>query len=507
MLRDGLADSESNGYSGRATSREPLLNYNVRSASTVLLCLVQLLQAATAEPIEISHHPQLFLDDHLVAASTNLARQINRPVKHPANPLIVQTLPWEKRLISTYGTVLYDDTTGKFRCWYTAGEFRDGIPDVPDGQVTAEYYICYAESDDGIRWNKPLVSRDKFGLHDEHNIVVPGGHGFCVLPEPHDPDPERRYKGAGGAIFGFSADGIRWKTHNWRDAVGKNDTSTCVIRWNNEYLAYVRYQVKDPKWPAVMRGIGLCTSDDFENWKPKDVTFTTDEEDGYPWTQPYGLAVTPYGDQLIGILWMIRLDEVEGNNSRGDEDTELVVSRDGRNWQRVADRARFLEPTPGSWDKGRIHAPATRMFVKDDVVYIYYSSTNTRHGSGDWGKPGIGLATLPADRFVALRQRDSNSEAVLQTPPLRFDGSALLVNAQVQPGELQIELLDKDGQVLAGFDRDACHLTKHDKLRLRVSWVQDECQKTIGNAAGFQPVALRFILTGGAVYAFQIVDD
>ena len=27
---------------------------------------------------------------------------------------------------------------------------------------------------------------------------------------------------------------------------------------------------------------------------------------------------------------MIRLDEVEGNNSLGDEDTELVVSRDGR---------------------------------------------------------------------------------------------------------------------------------------------------------------------------------
>ena len=239
---------------------------------------------------------------------------------------------------------------------------------------------------------------------------------------------------------------------------------------------------------------------------PKEEIFTTDEQDGYPWTQPYGLAVTPYGDQLLGILWMIRLDEVEGNNSLGDEDTELVVSRDGRNWQRVADRARFLEPCPGGWDKGRIHAPATQMFVKDDVVHIYYSSTNTRHGSGDWGKPGIGLATLPADRFVALRQRDSNSEAVLETRPLRFDGSALLVNADVQPGELQVELLDKDGQVLTGFNREACRLTKHDKLRQRVSWVQKEHQKTIDHAAGFQPVALRFILKGGALYAFQVVD-
>ena len=468
--------------------------------------LAPLVLTAETESIVLSHHPQLLLDDHLVATSTNLARQINRPVKHPANPLIVQDMPWEKRLVSIYGTVLYDQSLEKFRCWYTAGEFRDGIPDVPDGPVTAEYYICYAESDDGILWNKPLVSRERFGLHDQHNIVVPGGHGFCVLPEPHDPAPERRYKGAGGAIFGFSPDGIHWKTHNWRDTVRKNDTSTSVIRWRDEYLAFVRYQVDEPKWPGVMRGIGLCTSKDFRTWTPKEEIFTTDEQDGYPWTQPYGLAVTPYGDQLLGILWMIRLDEVEGNNSLGDEDTELVVSRDGRNWQRVADRARFLEPSPGGWDKGRIHAPATQMFVKDDVVHIYYSSTNTRHGSGDWGKPGIGLATLPADRFVALRQRDSNSEAVLETRPLRFDGSALLVNADVQPGELQVELLDKDGQVLTGFNREACRLTKHDKLRQRVSWVQKENQKTIDHAAGFQPVALRFILKGGALYAFQVVD-
>ena len=104
--------------------------------------LAPLVLTAETESIVLSHHPQLLLDDHLVATSTNLARQINRPVKHPANPLIVQDMPWEKRLVSIYGTVLYDQSLEKFRCWYTAGEFRDGIPDVPDGPVTAEYYIC-----------------------------------------------------------------------------------------------------------------------------------------------------------------------------------------------------------------------------------------------------------------------------------------------------------------------------------------------------------------------------
>ena len=339
---------------------------------------------AANAPVKLSNQPQLFLDDHLISKSDNLKRELARPTKHSANPLIVRSLPWEKRLIAIYGSVLYDAEPRKYRMWYTAGENKDGIPDVPEHPVTAEYFICYAESDDGFKWEKPLVSNDKFGLHEQHNIVIPSGHGFCVLPSP-DAEPRKRFRGVGGAIFGFSPDGIRWETHNWRDAVGKNDTSSCVVRWNGEYLAFVRHQVQDPKWPGVMRGIGLTISKDFQTWSPKEAVFTTDEKDGYPWTQPYGIAVTPYGDQLIGIVSVLHLDKIEGNNSLGDEDTQLVVSRDGRNWTRVADRATFLAPSPGTWDQGRIHAPATSMLVKDDVVHIYYSASDQRHGTEGWG--------------------------------------------------------------------------------------------------------------------------
>ncbi|MBP90782.1 MAG: hypothetical protein CMJ64_29405 [Planctomycetaceae bacterium] len=462
---------------------------------------------ATDGPIKLSQQPQLFLDDRVVAKVTNLKRQLTRPAKHPANPLIVQDLPWEKRLIATYGTVLYDVPSGKFRCWYTAGEHKDGIPDDPDSPVTAEYFICYAESEDGIHWDKPLVSQKTFGRHKRHNIVIPGGHGFCVLPAPDEPDLSKRYKGVGGAVFGFSPDGIRWETRNWRDAVGKNDTSSCVVRWKDEYLAYVRYQVKDPAWPAVMRGIGLSTSQDFENWTQKESIFTTDEKDGYPWTQPYGLAVTPYGDQLIGILWLLHLDKIEGNNSLGDEDTQLVVSRDGRNWKRVADRATFLAPTPSTWDRGRIHAPTTSMFVKDDLVYIYYSASDTRHGSGSWGSPGIGLATLPADRFVGLRQRNASAAGVLETRLLEFSGTSLLVNADAQAADLQVELLDRRGEVLAGFDRTCSRLIAHDKLRHRVVWETDGKRHTLKEAADTGPLALRFILNDGCMlYALQFTE-
>jgi len=452
--------------------------------------------------ITISNHPQLFLDDHIVAGMINLQRVLQQPKKHPANPVIVGDKPWEKRCIEIYGTVLYDPNLGKFRCWYLAGESPNAIPDTPDAPGLAEYYLCYAESNDGIHWTKPMVGRGKRGSYSKHNIIIPRGHGFCVLPSPDDPDPGKRFKGLGGNMIGFSPDGVRWDVRPF-NAAGKNDTSSSVVRWKGEYLAYVRNQ---GRWAnGVMREVAISTSRDFLTWTPKKTIFTTDKKDGYPWSQPYGLAVTPYGDLLIGIVWFIHLDKIKGNNRLGDQDMQLLVSRDGRNWERVADRAPFIKPTAGTWDQGRVW-PGTTMFLKDDLVHIYYSGTNTRHGTGDWGRPGIGLATLPADRFVALRPIKTDTEGILKTQPLRFSGNNLLVNAEVGQNDLKVELLDAKGKVLDGFDRKHCRLVSHDKLRYRVVWQSEKGERSLRNVSKTQPTALRFILRKGSLYAFTVAD-
>ncbi|MCC6697195.1 MAG: hypothetical protein IT365_16320 [Candidatus Hydrogenedentes bacterium] len=452
-------------------------------------------------PVTISDSPQLFLDDFPIRKMDNLKRVIEKPTKHPANPLIVPEHPWEKRILEIYGTVLFDPAVSRYRCWYLGNEFKDGVPDNPEHPRMAEYYTCYAESEDGIRWNKPFVGREPFGRHPQHNVIISGTHGFCVLPTPDDPDPARRYKGAGGASFGFSPDGLVWDIRNWRDAIGKNDTSTCVVRWRGEYLAYVRAQVQDPQWPGIMRGVGLSTSPDFEHWTPKETVFTTDTEDGYPWTQPYGISVTPYGDVLIGILWLLHLDHVEGNNSLGSMDTQLAVSRDGRAWSRVAERQPFLVPTPGTWDAGRVF-PGTTMIVKDDEVRIYYTGVGTRHGEG-WGSMGIGFAMLPADRFVGLEQADVQVPGMLETVPLHFAYPDLLVNASCDRDSLQIEIANPDGTVVNGFGREHCRLLRHDALRYRIVWAEGNATRTLGDLAAAQPYVLRFIIRGGALYAFQ----
>ena len=66
----------------------------------------------------------------------------------------------------------------------------------------------------------------------------------------------------------------------------------------------------------------------------------------------------------------------------------------------MAGRAPFLQPEPDSWEQARVY-PGTSVLQHDDRLWFYYSGTEHRHGQGA-GRTGIGLATLPAERLVAL---------------------------------------------------------------------------------------------------------
>jgi hypothetical protein len=488
---------------------------------------------AADAPILLGDAPQLFLDDYVIAKTENLKRQIQSPVRHARNPLIVQDRPWEQRMLSVYGTVLHDESSGRFRCWYLASESDGGIPDTPEAPGTAEYFQCYAESDDGVTWRKPNIAGHPYGRHREHNIVVPRAHGLCVLSTPDDPDPQRRYKALGGNVLGFSPDGLDWSmdtaaAKSWAAAVGKNDTGSCVVRWRGEYLAFVRYQapersVRDAAgitWQGVMRAVGLCVSSDFDTWTPKQSVFKADQQDGYPWTQPYGLCVTPYGDVLIGLAPMLHLARETANNSYGTMDVQMVVSRDGRAWRRVADRAAFMEDaaeSPEGSEKRRWDAhvyPSTTMFVWNDTAYLYYTGTNLLHGERRKTpsipvKYGIGLATLPADRFVALRPEPAGAEGMLETRPFRCRAKSLLVNAEVNvrvsPSDQQVEVCDAAGNVLPGFARQDSRLKVRDPLRYEVEWHSSGSAQSLGAAVQSQPaIVLRFYLRGGLLFAFRL---
>ena len=459
--------------------------------------------------IELSSEPQLFLDDHLIAKSRGLTRVLEEPVKHPANPLLVGEHPWEERAVQCYGNALYDAERKCFRFWYFAAEERDPM-DVP-WEVPEEarqkpkriYNICYAESANGVAWERRMVDAIDFPPYPSHNILIADMHSVCVLHEPDDSVPGRRYKALGGKKLGVSADGIRWETR-LNQAVGKNDTGSSVVRWRGEYLAFVRQQEScPPDWPLV-RAVGLSTSADFESWTPKETVLQTDEADGYPFTQPYGLTVWPRGDVLMGILWMIVLDRVEEkvggwqwNNRVGDIRTELVASRDGRTWERVAGRSQVLEPTPGTWDQARAY-PATSLLAHEGKVWLYYTGTEKRHGQGH-GASGIGLATWEEDRFVALVPEDDAETAEFQTPPLqRPEGAELVVNAGSGGGAVAVAVRGESGLAVPGFEFDKSALVPVDELCCRVCWGE----RSLAEAPRRSSLAFR-IGRGARLYGFR----
>src|SRR5690349_21239524 len=106
---------------------------------------------AAEQPLVLSRSRQLFVDDHLIASSSNLKRVIHAAQKYEDNPILLPVKPWEGQYTLLYGTVLRDEEEGIWKMWYsTMNHFRYGQKIFPEST-----YLCYATSRDGLRWTKP----------------------------------------------------------------------------------------------------------------------------------------------------------------------------------------------------------------------------------------------------------------------------------------------------------------------------------------------------------------
>jgi hypothetical protein len=141
---------------------------------------------------------------------THVKRTVEQAQKFSGNPVLWPTESWEPPLAIVYGSVIRDGR--KSRCGHV------GLG------------AAYAESDDGIQWNKPRLDLTRVG-GERSNIlftkksVTEGPEGFPYHHEPfgvhrddRDPDPARRYK------MGFldidwkydGPDGLPWRKNQRR---------------------------------------------------------------------------------------------------------------------------------------------------------------------------------------------------------------------------------------------------------------------------------------------------
>ena len=131
----------------------------------------------------------------------------------------------------------------------------------------------------------------------------------------------------------------------------------------------------------------------------------------------------------------------------------------------------WLPKTTGDgFDSGSIFTNASPVFLDDEFRFYYGGYSQGATGSDDSQlTSGLGLATMPRDRFAGVRPIDKIGQITLK--PIDITGcKGITLNANASGGAVRVELLDAHARRLHGFTRDDAEPITTDGLRHAVKW-------------------------------------
>ena len=172
---------------------------------------------------------------------------------------------------------------------------------------------------------------------------------------------------------------------------------------------------------------------------------------------------------------------------------ELWCARDLHQWERVGNRKAFIPWSPGdsgAYDLSK-NLPPSYPLVRGDELWFYYSGRKEQSvfPEPDLDGAAVCLAVLRRDGFVSLNAGADGGH--LLTEPFVPPSATLWVNADAGGGQLRIEALDGNGEVVASAGP-----IEGNHLRLEIEW-------TMGHpAANGPPIQLRFSLRDAALYSY-----
>jgi hypothetical protein len=490
----------------------------------VVLCLLAAMafssRSSTAQETPKDEKVFFAFDDQNLAWKHNLRLTMQKPTKHPDNPVLrvgPRGAPDHGHAL-LYGSVLR--MGGKFRMWYLGMIQRE----LEAGQAPGWWRpMCYAESDDGVHWTKPELNLVELDGNARNNICKIEGdpHSMTlvndflsVMHDPDDPDPARRYKcvyiahmphedirggmsgvgikeGRVGAICtAVSADGLSWKNVGDRpaNAGGERFEVSGLYRFNGFY--YATGQLASPWcWLDDGRDVGRLTmayrSPDFVHWSKAKATAmvlsqqSTDPQPGYEKLlagdgkqMHMGFGLWNRGNVLVGLHGVWQGRGPEGKDLKGLHiDLGLCLSNDGVHWREPLPNQVFVERgAEKEWDSIALlqgHAFAN----VDDKTYIWYSHWDCEDG---FRSQEIGLATFPRDRFACLSRHDPGDPAHVVSSVIvpGKNGAKISVNVSgaSDAAPILVELLNDRDEPIAGFSgKDAAKITS-DSVRATAKW-------------------------------------
>lgn len=456
------------------------------------------------ELLSIGDRRELFVDRSMIERFAGAELKLHTPVEKEA--VLKFDRPWEGAF-SGYVTVIHDPPV--YRMYYRGNPVAgaDGSPT----EVT-----CYAESQDGVKWQKPSLGLFEVHGTRENNVVLAGhapfSHNFApFLDRRPGVKPEERFKALAGTsasgLFAFaSADGLRWKKVQETPVLtqGAFDSQN-VAFWSEPERRYVLYL---RTWTGGgfrdYRTISRSVSEDFKNWsEPSPMSFgDTPQEHLYTsQTHPYFDAPHLYiavpmrfvpGRKVLTDDQAHRLGVKPGYSSDCAE-AVFMTSRGGNRYQRTFMEA-FIRPGQdlGNW--------ASRAGLTALGVVATGSGEMSIYKQAHYAQPTAYLArhVMRRDGFASLNAGYRGGEA--QTRTFIFQGNRLELNLSTgAAGGVRVGIEDSNGRELPGYGVRDCDALVGDDVSRVVKWAGGN---DVGSFAG-KPIRLRFVLKDADVFAFQ----
>ena len=505
--------------------------------------------------LDIGSRRELFVDRYLIDEMEGATLKLQEP--RPGGVAISYDQPWESS-IAFYTTVLKDGDV--YRMYYRATNLAFNPTSHPDDHLLPTA-TCYAESTDGISWEKPDLDLVEVRGAKRNNAILPGKPVYPLGPfvdgRPRVPTNER-YKAVarhvGGPqrhLMGYtSSDAVRWHMLSEepiiRQTLENNFDSQNVAFWSEAegcYVAYMRHMV------GGRRSTSRATSADFLTWSDQtlmsysDTGSTTPSQHLYTnQTQPYFRAPHIYiampgrihfGRRLLSTdqarLFETEIEHISG--AAGDvSDGVLLTTRAGTTRYDFTFKESFIRPGPGSenWTS-RCNYPALGVVQTGPSEMSLYVQRHYGHKTAH-----LERMTLRLDGFASLHAPYSGGDTV--TRPITFDGRYLELNyATSAAGSIRVEVQDLTGRPISGYKLEECPYIIGDELSRLVGWdpqavreplpetgasveamrgdgeiadkegpVLREAPSDLGRLAG-APVRLRFVMKDADLFSFRFV--
>jgi len=436
---------------------------------------------------------ELFVDDWLIEGMEGVELRMHSPV--PREIALRLDRPWEGPV--SFDPVVMEDGV-LYRLWYR------GCGEDWEGQVTA-----YAESRDGVHWERPTLRVFEHGGSKENNIVQQGttAKALCVFRDGNPAAPaSEAYKAIGigpktgkrAILRGFtSPDGLQWNVLDQDPILVAPDDpwpmfdSHNVAFWDvpaEQYVIYARGWI-----PPGIRSIRRSVSPDFQNWSEPEFIDLGDS----PAEHLYKNACTQYFRAPHHYL-MFPKRFVPDRKRREDwhdglSESVFMSSRDGVHWDRRFMEA-FLRPGPDShnWTDRNMYIGVGVVPTGPAEMSVYYME-NYQH-------PSVRLrrGALRLDGFVSVKAPWRGGEFV--TKPLTFEGKELLLNCATSvAGSIRVEIQDADGRPIDGHGLSDCIEIYGDEIERPVTW---KSGRDVSSLVG-RPIRLRFAMKDADLFAIQ----